>query len=82
MFDEVQRAAIINELRCVDTVLLVKDSLDALTKVKPDIFVKGREYEGRLTIQDDAYCRKHGIEVMFTDEPVYSSTKIIAEMAE
>lgn len=81
MFDEIQRAAIINELRCVDEVLLVKDSLEALTKVKPNIFVKGREYDGKILPQDAAYCEKHSIEIEFTDEPVYSSTKIISEMS-
>ena len=77
VFNEHYRAAIINELRCVDEVLMVKDSLDALVKVKPDIFVKGREYDGKILKQDADYCHKHGIEIAFTDEPVFSSTKII-----
>lgn len=77
VFNEAQRTAIINELRCVDEVLVVKDSLDALVKVKPDIFVKGREYDGKILKQDADYCHKHGIEIAFTDEPVWSSTAIL-----
>ena len=79
VFDETQRLAIINELRCVDEVVVVKDSLDALVKVKPDIFVKGREYDGKIQEKDAEYCRKHGIQIAFTDEPVMSSTKLINE---
>src|SRR5678809_437731 len=73
VFNESQRTAIINELRCVDEVLVVKDSLDALVKVKPDVFVKGREYDGKILKQDAEYCAKHGIQIAFTDEPVFSS---------
>lgn len=77
LFNEKQRTAVINELRCVDEVLVVKDSLDALVKVKPDIFVKGREYDGKIQAKDAEYCRKHGIEIAFTDEETYSSSEII-----
>lgn len=81
IFNDAQRSAIINELRCVDEVLIVKDSLEALTKVKPDIFVKGREYDGKILPQDHAYCRQHGIEIAFTDEPVFSSTALINDIS-
>ena len=77
LYDESQRVEMINELRCVDEVLLVKDSLDALVKVKPDIFVKGREYDGKIQEKDAEYCRKHGIQIAFTDEETYSSTELI-----
>ncbi len=77
LFNDTQRTAIINELRCVDEVLVVQDSLDALVKVKPDIFVKGREYDGKIQEKDAEYCRKHGITIAFTDEETYSSTKLI-----
>ena len=77
LFDETQRLAIINELRCVDEVMVVKDSLDALIKAKPDIFVKGREYDGNIKENDAEYCEKHGIQIAFTDEETYSSSDII-----
>ncbi len=77
IFNDTQRTAIINELRCVDEVLVVQDSLDALVKVKPDIFVKGREYDGKIQQKDAEYCKKHGIAIAFTDEETYSSTKLI-----
>ena len=77
LYDESQRVEMINELRCVDEVVVVKDSIDALTKVKPDIFVKGREYDGKILKQDAEYCARHGIQIAFTDEPVFSSTSMI-----
>lgn len=77
MFDEVQRAAIIRALRCVDEVILSDDSLDALEAIKPAIFVKGKDYIGGIEKRHSDYCKAHGIEIRFTDQTVYSSTRII-----
>ena len=77
MFDEAQRLAIIRSLRCVNDALLSDDSIDALEAVKPDIFAKGRDYIGKMEKRHIDYCKAHGIEIMFTDTPVYSATAII-----
>ena len=77
MFDEAQRAAIIGALRCVDQVILCDDSLDALAEVQPDIFAKGKDYIGKIEQRHADYCATHGIEIAFTDEPLFSTTKII-----
>ena len=77
IFNEKQRMAIISELRCVDEVMVAKDALDALVKTKPDVFVKGSEYRGKLRAEDVAYCKKHGIAIAFTDEETFSSSDII-----
>jgi len=77
MFDEVQRAAIVGAIRCVDEVLLVDGGLDALEKVKPDIFVKGQDYIGKIEKRHSDYCATHGIQIAYTDEPIFSATQII-----
>ena len=77
MFNETQREAILLELRCVDRVVVVKNSIEALRLVRPDIFVKGKEYENSLSVEDVTYCKKHGVKIAFTDEPVFSSSEII-----
>ena len=77
MFDETKRAAIVKALNCVDRVILVDDSLDALASVKPDVFVKGMDYIGKIEKRHSDYCEAHGIRIAFTAEPIYSAAKII-----
>lgn len=77
MFSEEQRAAIIRALASVDEVILVDSSIEALKKVKPQVFVKGREYEGKIRDEDELYCIEHEISIAFTDEPTYSSTELL-----
>ena len=77
VFNHFQRAAVIRALECVHGVKIVRSSLEALQAFKPDIFVKGKEYEGKINYEDLDYCIAHGIEIVFTDEPVYSSTELL-----
>lgn len=77
VFDETQRAELIANLRIVDGVYMSADALEALDAIKPDVFVKGSDYKGKIRPQDVAYCHSNGIEIAFTDEQTYSSTRII-----
>ena len=76
VFDQWKRAVMVSELRCVDDVIIVTGMLDALERVKPDIVVKGRDYDS-LEPEHEAYCKKHGIEIRFTDTPKFSTTEMI-----
>ena len=76
-FNEHQRMTIVHELRCVDDVLIVPGALEALEIVKPDIFVKGQDYRGKIELRHSEYCKAHGIEIRFTDQPIFSTTEII-----
>lgn len=80
-FKWADRAALLRELRCVDYVLPVDSSLEALQVVRPAMFVKGLEYRGKILPEDRAFCHKHGIEIRFTDEPVHSSTALLRALA-
>ena len=77
MFPEAQRAKMVGALKCVDRTIIVNSALEALETVKPDIFVKGPDYIGNIQTIHADYCRNHGIEIRFTDTPIYSATKII-----
>lgn len=48
-----QRMAILRALACVDDVRLINapDAFEAVRLVKPDVYVKGREYMGKLAEQ-------------------------------
>lgn len=77
VFTEKQRMDVLRSLKCVDGVIVCKDALDALQLVKPAIFVKGSDYRGRIDSAHFIYCQKNGIEIRFTDELTYSSTKLL-----
>lgn len=77
IFDELVRIVCVSELRCVDEVILVRSSLEALKLVRPQVFVKGIEYKGKLLQADMDYCEANGIEIVFTDELAYSSTELL-----
>ena len=67
---------------CVDGVMVCADALDALQKVKPAIFVKGSDYLRKVDAGSRAFCAANGIEIMFTDELTFSSTKLLKHYAE
>ena len=49
----------------------------AIDLVGPDIYVKGREYEGRLP--ELQYCLDRGIKVMFLGEKIFGSTRLLEQ---
>ena len=74
--DEKHRAALVQAIWCVEEVIFVDSSLEALKSVKPDIFALGQDYRGNVLPEDRAYCKKHGIKIRFTNERRMSSTDI------
>lgn len=80
VFDELVRMKMVSELRCVDEVILVRSSLEALDLIRPDVFVKGIEYKDKMLQKDIDYCEKHGIEIRFTSGPKVSSTELIEKL--
>lgn len=74
--DEKIRAAMVQAIWCVDRVLLVDSSLEALKKVGPSIFSLGIDYKTNVLPEDAAYCKKHGIRIRFTNKRRMSSTDI------
>ena len=84
VFNEVLRAESLAALECVNFVAINKwpTAEETLRTLRPDIFVKGQEFEklqdktGR--IQKEAEVVKEiGGELKFTQEIVFSSTKLI-----
>lgn len=71
------RAEVLRALRCVDEVIPCVDAYHALARIRPNIFVKDREYEGKIEPHHEAYCKENHIEIVFTDEKTYSSTELL-----
>lgn len=84
VFNEALRAESIAALECVDFVAINKWSTaeETLRLVRPDIYVKGQEFEnfqdktGKLQ-KEIAIIREIGAEIKFTHEIVFSSTELL-----
>jgi cytidyltransferase-like protein len=79
VFTELERAEMV-EPYC-DSWILVDDSLEALQKVDPDVFVKGADYRGKIEKPHLEYCRARGIAIAFTKTKKYSSTELLHHYA-
>lgn len=78
-FDAYERGEHLRELRCVDHVVVCNDLLDAMTEIRPDIFVKGDEYINKLEPRHEEYFAEHKILVRFTHTPKFSSTTLLSD---
>ncbi|HEY1628587.1 MAG TPA: PfkB family carbohydrate kinase, partial [Tepidisphaeraceae bacterium] len=81
------RAKSLAALECVDAVYLNPDptAVELLGKLRPDFYVKGREYEKnfdpRFAAERDAVTAHGGRVVFSSNDIVYSSTALINEMS-
>ena len=66
VYNENERLLVVASQRCVDYAFLVNSAAQALQTL-PHIFVKGREYEGKIEPLHQAFCDKHNIQIRFTD---------------
>jgi len=53
------------------------DTETVLEQLRPRYYVKGRDWEGRLPARQLEICARHGIEIVYTDSVVESSTRIL-----
>lgn len=76
IFSDDERLEMLSSLRFVSSVIVINSAYpyDAIDEVNPDIYVKGKEYEGKLPEQ--TYCEAKGIKVMFLGEKLYGSTTL------
>lgn len=87
VFTEAQRAESLAALSCVDFVAVNEwpTAVETLKLLAPDLYVKGQEYrQAALDItgmigEEIAAVRSQGGDIGFTDEIVYSSTRLIQD---
>jgi len=72
-----ERIQMLNALGMSALVIACDDLKDAMQRVKPDIVVKGCEYQGKMLPEDLEYMRENGIILAFTFTMLKSSTDII-----
>ena len=80
IFTDEQRLEMVGALSCVNSVIVIDSPCaeDAIEEIKPDIYVKGREYAGKLP--EMQYCLDRGIKVMFLGEKIFGSTRLLEQI--
>jgi len=79
---EDQRAAIIDAIRYIDyTHINPYDTEAVLRELRPRYYIKGSDWRGRLPAAQVDICRTHGIEIVYLDTVLDSSTRILREYA-
>ena len=78
-----ERAQVIDAVRYVD---LTHPSTSATTvdleQIRPRYFVKGADWRGRLPREEVEACARHGIEIVYLDTVLRSSSEILRRFAD
>lgn len=76
-----ERLELVKAIRWVSAAALHDDSLQALAKWKPEVYVKGHDYlagvKKGLLKKEIEYCIAHGIEIAHTKKNPQTTTRII-----
>ena len=78
VFKQEHRAAVLRAMTsCVDDVIISHEPIPygIIQAVRPDVYAKGKEYEGRLPEQ--GLVEELGGRVVFTDTVVFSSSALL-----
>lgn len=79
---EDQRAAIIDAIRYIAyTHVNPYDTETVLGELRPRYYIKGEDWRGRLPPEQIDICRVHGIEIVYLDTVLESSTRILRDYA-
>ena len=82
LLPEDQRAAVVDAIRYVAyTHVSQFDTETILRELRPRFYVKGRDWEGRLPPEQVVICGEHGIEIVYLDTVIDSSSRILQQFA-
>lgn len=77
------RAEVLSSLDMVDWVEMTDNAVEAIRRIRPNIFVKGIDYKGgRFTEDVFTACSDVGCEIRYTNSPKISATQIIRKSLE
>jgi cytidyltransferase-like protein len=77
---EDQRAAIVDAIRYIDyTHISSVDTETVLAELRPRAYIKGADWRGRLPPAQIEICAAHGIEIVYLDTVLDSSTRILRD---
>jgi cytidyltransferase-like protein len=82
LLPEDQRAAIVDAIRYITyTHVNPYDTETVLRELRPRFYVKGKDWDGRLPPEQVTICRDCGIEVVYLDTMLDSSSRILEQFA-
>ena len=77
LLPEDQRAAVVDAIRYITFTHVNRfDTETILRELQPKYYVKGRDWEGRLPPEQVRICGEYGIEVVYLDTVLDSSSRI------
>lgn len=78
-----ERAELVDAIRYVDyTYLCQTTTADVLRLLRPRFYVKGADWRGHLPSEETETCEATGIEIVFVDTVLDSSTEILRRYLE
>jgi len=82
LLPEDQRAAVVDAIRYITyTHINGADTETILRQLRPRYYVKGNDWIGRLPAEQVTICREHGIEIVYLDTVLDSSSRILQQFA-
>jgi D-glycero-beta-D-manno-heptose 1-phosphate adenylyltransferase len=82
LLSEDSRAAVVDAIRYIDYTHINRvDTETILRELRPRHYVKGKDWDGRLPPAQVAICREHGIEIVYLDTVLDSSSRILQQFA-
>ncbi len=81
LLTETQRATVIDAIRYIDYVHIYQiDTETVLRQLRPRYYVKGSDWRERgLPPEQDVICREHGIEIVYLDTVLDSSSRLLKD---
>lgn len=80
---EDQRAAIVDAIRYISyTYIYEVDTETVLRHLRPRYYVKGADWRNRLPPEQVTICAEHGIEIVYLDTVLDSSSRILKDYCE
>ena len=78
LLPEEHRAAVIDAMRSIDFVFVTRHgTLWSLERLRPSHYVKGADWRGKLPGEQVEACRRLGIEIVYADCVLDSSTRLL-----
>jgi cytidyltransferase-like protein len=84
LLTETQRATVIDAIRYIDYVHIYQiDTETVLRQLRPKYYVKGSDWRDRgLPGEQPVICREHGIEIVYLDTVLDSSSRLLQRYAD
>jgi cytidyltransferase-like protein len=82
LLSQEHRAAVVDAIRYITyTHVSDSDTETVLRELQPRYYIKGTDWQDRLPAEQVTICREHGIEIVYLETMVDSSSRLLQEFA-